>query len=164
MEMIHHSLRKRGVFVRSAGFMDRALAVRKVLLDKTGTLTEGRPALSDLVLAEDLPQKFNPEYINENSNLYKDLAESFEMNWLGIDLSQSASKMLSESFVDAIPYLVMILIVAVLGSIAIVAALDLADVGVAVVAGVDGGTIRLQSMCVRRSTVVGQGAEQRPLV
>jgi len=72
-------------------------------------------AESDLVLAEELPQKFNPEFINENSDLYKDLADSFEMNWLGIDLSQSAQKMLSESFVDAIPYLIMILIVAVLG-------------------------------------------------
>ena len=40
-EMMQHALRKRGVFVRSGGFMDRALEVRKVLLDKTGTLTLG---------------------------------------------------------------------------------------------------------------------------
>ena len=40
-EMMQHALRRRGVFVRSDGFMDRALEVRKVLLDKTGTLTLG---------------------------------------------------------------------------------------------------------------------------
>jgi Cu2+-exporting ATPase len=40
-EMIHHALRRRGIFVRRGDFMDRALAVRKVLLDKTGTLTLG---------------------------------------------------------------------------------------------------------------------------
>jgi Cu2+-exporting ATPase len=44
-EMMHHALRQRGVFVRRAGFMDRALLVRKVLLDKTGTLTLGNLVL-----------------------------------------------------------------------------------------------------------------------
>ncbi len=40
-ELLHHALRKRGVFVRRPGFMDRALAVRKIFFDKTGTLTHG---------------------------------------------------------------------------------------------------------------------------
>jgi Cu2+-exporting ATPase len=44
-ETLHHALRKRGVFLRSPGFMDRALAVRKILLDKTGTLTLGHLVL-----------------------------------------------------------------------------------------------------------------------
>ncbi len=45
LEMVHHALRRRGVFVRSADFMDRALLVRRVLLDKTGTLTLGHLVL-----------------------------------------------------------------------------------------------------------------------
>jgi P-type Cu2+ transporter len=46
-ELIHFALRRAGVFLRTASFLEKALAVRKVLLDKTGTLTLGQ-----LVLAE----------------------------------------------------------------------------------------------------------------
>jgi YidC/Oxa1 family membrane protein insertase len=77
--------------------------------------TAGPGAGGELELAGDLPQKFNPEFISEGSDLYHDLSNSFEMNWLGMDLSQSASKMLSISVLEALPYLFMILIVAVLG-------------------------------------------------
>ncbi|MFI5300594.1 MAG: heavy metal translocating P-type ATPase, partial [Polyangiales bacterium] len=41
------ALRKRGLFVRAAGFLDRALAVRTVVFDKTGTLTTGALTLVD---------------------------------------------------------------------------------------------------------------------
>ena len=44
-ELIHHALRRRGVFLRKSGFLDRALSLRKILFDKTGTLTLGRLAL-----------------------------------------------------------------------------------------------------------------------
>jgi Cu2+-exporting ATPase len=40
-------LRKRGLFVRDAGFFDRAARVKRIVFDKTGTLTMGVPALSD---------------------------------------------------------------------------------------------------------------------
>ena len=40
-ELIQHALRRRGVFLRKGTFLDKALAVRKLLLDKTGTLTMG---------------------------------------------------------------------------------------------------------------------------
>jgi Cu2+-exporting ATPase len=45
-ELIHFALRKRGVFLRQASFLDKALSVRKILLDKTGTLTLGRLVLT----------------------------------------------------------------------------------------------------------------------
>jgi P-type Cu2+ transporter len=44
-ELVHVALRRRGVFLRRASFLEKALRVRKVLLDKTGTLTLGRLAL-----------------------------------------------------------------------------------------------------------------------
>jgi P-type Cu2+ transporter len=40
-ELAHAGLRRRGLFVRRAGFLDRALAVRRIVFDKTGTLTTG---------------------------------------------------------------------------------------------------------------------------
>ena len=46
-ELIHFGLRRGGVFLRKASFMEKALAVKKVLLDKTGTLTMGQLILDD---------------------------------------------------------------------------------------------------------------------
>jgi Cu2+-exporting ATPase len=46
-ELAHHRLRRAGVFVRKPSFMEKALAVRRILLDKTGTLTMGRLVLDD---------------------------------------------------------------------------------------------------------------------
>jgi Cu2+-exporting ATPase len=40
-------LRARGLFVRDAGFFDRAARVRRIVFDKTGTLTTGLPELCD---------------------------------------------------------------------------------------------------------------------
>lgn len=40
-ELMHHALRRRGVLLRKADFLEKSLRVRKILLDKTGTLTLG---------------------------------------------------------------------------------------------------------------------------
>ena len=44
-ELIHFALRRHGVFLRKHSFMEKALSVKKVLLDKTGTLTMGQLVL-----------------------------------------------------------------------------------------------------------------------
>ncbi|HKU38677.1 MAG TPA: heavy metal translocating P-type ATPase metal-binding domain-containing protein, partial [Polyangiales bacterium] len=41
-DLVLAGLRRAGLFVRSASFLDRALAVRRIVFDKTGTLTTGR--------------------------------------------------------------------------------------------------------------------------
>jgi Cu+-exporting ATPase len=41
---------RRGVLVRDAAALERAARIDALVLDKTGTLTEGRPALTDVVL------------------------------------------------------------------------------------------------------------------
>ncbi len=46
-ELVHFALRRSGVFLRKASFMEKALSVRKILLDKTGTLTMGQLILDD---------------------------------------------------------------------------------------------------------------------
>lgn len=45
-ELVHVGLRRRGIFLRDSGFLQRALRVRHVLFDKTGTLTRGRLELA----------------------------------------------------------------------------------------------------------------------
>jgi Cu2+-exporting ATPase len=44
-ELVHFALRRHGVFLRKPSFLEKALAVKKVLLDKTGTLTMGHLVL-----------------------------------------------------------------------------------------------------------------------
>jgi Cu2+-exporting ATPase len=46
-ELILFALRRRGVFIRKPSFMEKALSVRQILLDKTGTLTMGQLALDE---------------------------------------------------------------------------------------------------------------------
>ena len=58
---------------------------------------------------------FDPAYVNHSSKLYNDLANTTEMSAFGIDLSESASKALGQGVLHALPYLVLIAIVAVTG-------------------------------------------------
>lgn len=47
-EIVQAKLRRLGLMVRTAGFFDRALAVRRVVFDKTGTLTTGKQAVAEV--------------------------------------------------------------------------------------------------------------------
>jgi YidC/Oxa1 family membrane protein insertase len=58
---------------------------------------------------------FDPAYLPTDSSLYEALAGSTQMKSLGLDLSQSASQVLGESFILFIPYLLLILLVGVTG-------------------------------------------------
>lgn len=59
-------------------------------------------------------ETFNPEYLDTDSQLYQDLSQATEMDFLGIDLSESASAALRESVSHGLPYLGMVLLVFVL--------------------------------------------------
>ena len=54
---------------------------------------------------------FNPSYLNHSTDLWKALTQTNQMMAFGMDLSHSAAKEMSESFVGAIPYLILILLV-----------------------------------------------------
>src|SRR3954453_19154528 len=56
---------------------------------------------------------FDPKYVSKSSNLYKALDNQREMKAWGMDLAQSATKGLSHSFGKALPYIVLIVLVAV---------------------------------------------------
>lgn len=60
-------------------------------------------------------QTFNPDYLNPDSRLYQDLVVSTEMRGWGLDLAETASSALGNSFVTGLPYLGMIVLVAGLG-------------------------------------------------
>ncbi|MCE2531004.1 MAG: YidC/Oxa1 family membrane protein insertase [Acidimicrobiia bacterium] len=60
-------------------------------------------------------QTFNPDYLNPASRLYQDLVVSTEMRGWGLDLAETASSALGNSFVSGLPYLGMIVLVAGLG-------------------------------------------------
>jgi Cu2+-exporting ATPase len=71
-ELIHFALRRRGVFIRKSSFLEKALSVRKILLDKTGTLTMGRLRLDAKSLATltglDAPQRGILRHMTSRSN------------------------------------------------------------------------------------------------
>jgi YidC/Oxa1 family membrane protein insertase len=58
---------------------------------------------------------FDPAWIDTSTDMYQDLSSSTSMNAFGLDLSESASDALSQGVVHALPYLVLIAIVAVTG-------------------------------------------------
>ena len=56
---------------------------------------------------------FQPDHVNQNTDLYKDLSDTNRMGSFGMDLAESAQKILStDGFVHALPYIVLVLIVA----------------------------------------------------
>ncbi len=63
------------------------------------------------IVRGDLP--FDPDFLSRDSDLYENLSADVEMVSLGVDLSRSASSVISESIVAALPYLLMLLIVLV---------------------------------------------------
>jgi YidC/Oxa1 family membrane protein insertase len=56
-------------------------------------------------------ETFNPQYLDTGSELFADLSSSTEMNFLSIDLSESASSALRESFSHGLPFLGMVILV-----------------------------------------------------
>ena len=79
----------------------------------TCAVTPGTQCAPQLVGAP--KQTFNPDYLRPDSQLYQDLVVSTEMRAWGLDLAESASSALRSSFVSGLPYLGMIVLVAVLG-------------------------------------------------
>ncbi len=55
------------------------------------------------------PAGFDPKYLDQNSALYEALSGSREMVSWGIDLSESATRAMAESFTTGLPYLLLVL-------------------------------------------------------
>jgi P-type Cu2+ transporter len=47
-ELVHVTLRRAGVMLRSESFLDRALQIKQIIFDKTGTVTRGQVGLTSL--------------------------------------------------------------------------------------------------------------------
>ena len=58
---------------------------------------------------------FDPTWISQSTKMYQDLSVSYQMNAFGLDLAESASKALNQGILHALPFLVLIAIVAVTG-------------------------------------------------
>jgi YidC/Oxa1 family membrane protein insertase len=58
-------------------------------------------------------ETFQPKYLDHSTELYQSLSTSTEMNAFGLNLAQSAARALQESFVTAIPYMILVAIVVV---------------------------------------------------
>jgi YidC/Oxa1 family membrane protein insertase len=56
---------------------------------------------------------FDPSYLDPSTQLYQDLSQTNDMNAFGLNLAESAARALQDSFVTAIPYLILVGIVVV---------------------------------------------------
>jgi YidC/Oxa1 family membrane protein insertase len=65
--------------------------------------------------ADQPKRNFNPSYISKDSELYTSLTGTSQMKSFGIDLADSASSALTKSLGHSLPYLLLIVIVAVTG-------------------------------------------------
>jgi YidC/Oxa1 family membrane protein insertase len=54
---------------------------------------------------------FQPKYLDHSTQLYQDLSQTNDMNAFGLNLATSAARSLQESFVTALPYLMLVAIV-----------------------------------------------------
>ncbi len=77
----------------------------------------GQSGLPDFVptAAPTYERVFDPAWINPSTKMYQNLSSSYQMEAFGMDLSESASKALSQGVLHALPYLALIAIVAVTG-------------------------------------------------
>ena len=69
----------------------------------------------ELVKAPSFERLFDPAWISPSSKMYQNLSTSYQMKAFGLDLSESASKALQQGILHALPFLVLIAIVAVTG-------------------------------------------------
>jgi len=60
---------------------------------------------------------FDPAWINPSTKMYQDLSTSYQMEAFGLDLSESASQAMKQGIGHALPFLVLIVIVAITGFI-----------------------------------------------
>ena len=75
-----------------------------------GSASSGR---TDVVQLNDDDLVFDPENLPVESDMYQDLIETNEMNFLGMDLSKTALDVVGENFLGALPYLALIVVVLV---------------------------------------------------
>ena len=60
---------------------------------------------------------FNPAFVSEDSQLFQDLSSTNVMESIGFDLARSASQVLGDGIVTALPYLLLVLVVGTSGFI-----------------------------------------------
>jgi YidC/Oxa1 family membrane protein insertase len=83
----------------------------------TGWISSQASQGAGLTTPPSIDRPFDPAFLNESSSLYQSLAGNTQMEAFGLDLAESASKALSAGILHAIPYLVLIAIVAATGFI-----------------------------------------------
>jgi len=94
------------------GITRRATDIGTEFGEVVGSLRDGTtPQVVDVAET----QLFNPAYVGEDTQLFKDLSQTSEMDDLGFDLARSASQVLGDSVVDSLPYLGLVLIVGLSG-------------------------------------------------
>ena len=108
----------RGITRRSsdAGFASGGSFARRIAGESAAGPGE---AINVELFTDTVSRNFNPEYLHREAGneaeMYLDLVQANKMDWIGLDLSRSPWEVLQDGIGAALPYLVMVVLVAVLG-------------------------------------------------
>ncbi len=108
----------RGITRRSsdAGFASGGSFARRIAGESAAGPGE---AINVDLFTDTVSRNFNPEYLHREAGneaeMYLDLVQANKMDWIGLDLSRSPWEVLQDGIGAALPYLVMVVLVAVLG-------------------------------------------------
>ncbi len=96
------------------GITRRATPTGIELGEVVGSLNAGEAAE---VIDTDGLLEFNPAFISEDSQMFMDLSSTNVMESIGFDLARSASQVLGDGIVPALPYLILVAVVGASGFI-----------------------------------------------
>ena len=94
------------------GLTRRATDVGSQFGEVAGAISEG---VTPSLIESSERALFNPAYVGEDTGLYAALSGTNDMNSIGFDLSRSASQVLGDGIIDALPYLALVLVVGLSG-------------------------------------------------
>ena len=96
------------------GITRRATSTGLGIGEVAGSLNAG---VTPEVIDDDQLRDFNPANVSEDSQIFQDLSSTNVMESLGFDLARSASQVLGDGIVPALPYLILVAVVGASGFI-----------------------------------------------
>ncbi len=95
------------------GLTRRSTIAGSQIGDSVGSLASDSSL--ETVEIDAIDRNFNPAYLDDSSQMFADLSSSNEMKSFGFDLARAATEVVTDNFVDSLPYLLLVIVVGATG-------------------------------------------------